>query len=448
MIQDMTKGNPFRLILLFTIPVFVGNLFQTFYNLVDSVIVGQFLGVNALAAVGGTGSLMFLVLGWVNGMTSGFSILIAQSFGAGDDKRLRHCVVMSVYLCAAMAVVMTGGLLVANESILQVMNTPQEILGDSASYVGVIYAGLAATFAYNMLAGISRALGDSRTPLYFLVLSSALNILLDLLLVAVLPLGVAGAGYATVIAQTVSAVLCFCYIRKRYEVLRITREDRAFSARSAGQLLGIGIPMALQFSITGLGTMVVQASLNLLGASYIAAVSAVNKIQNIVTQLFPSLGVTLATYVGQNVGAGNYRRIRQGVRHSLVLELVFSVAAAVFVYFAGDFFIRLFVQDPTGEIRGIARQMFHIVAWFYPPLGAIFLFRNALQGLGDGLVPMLGGVFELIARVGAIVLLAGPFGFTGICFSDPAAWVSALIPLIPVYFFRMRREERRTVRIR
>ena len=267
MIQDMTKGNPFRLILLFTIPVFVGNLFQTFYNLVDSVIVGQFLGVNALAAVGGTGSLMFLVLGWVNGMTSGFSILIAQSFGAGDDKRLRHCVVMSVYLCAAMAVVMTGGLLVANESILQVMNTPQEILGDSASYVGVIYAGLAATFAYNMLAGISRALGDSRTPLYFLVLSSALNILLDLLLVAVLPLGVAGAGYATVIAQTVSAVLCFCYIRKRYEVLRITREDRAFSARSAGQLLGIGIPMALQFSITGLGTMVVQASLNLLGAS-------------------------------------------------------------------------------------------------------------------------------------------------------------------------------------
>ena len=217
MTNDMTKGNPLKLIIMFTIPVLIGNIFQNFYNIVDSIIVGQFLGVDALAAVGTTGSINFLVIGWVSGMTSGFAILIAQSFGAGDHKRLRHYVAMSIYLCAAMAAVMTAGLLIANEPVLRLMNTPDNIFGDTRSYIAIIYAGLPVTIMYNMLAGTARSLGDSKTPLYFLILSSLLNIGLDLLFVAVLPLGVAGAAYATVLAQGVSAVLCFFYVRRHLD---------------------------------------------------------------------------------------------------------------------------------------------------------------------------------------------------------------------------------------
>lgn len=440
MTHDMTKGSPFKLILLFAIPVCIGNLFQHLYNLADSVIVGQLLGLNALAAVGTTGTLMFLVLGWIHGMTSGFSILIAQSYGAGDQKRLRHYIVMSGYLCLGMAVLMTGVLLLANEWILRLMNVPPDIFADTKAYVRAIYIGLTATFAYNMLAGIARAIGDSKTPLYFLILSSVLNVILDVLLVAVIPLGVAGAGYATVISQIVSAVLCFIYLKKKYDVFQLAQRECRFSGKSMLDMLKMGVPMALQFSITGAGTMVVQSSINLLGPAYIAAVSAVNKVQNIVIQLFPALGVTMATYVGQNAGAGQIGRIREGVRKALVLELLYSVVAAAVVYFFGAYFVGLFAADPTGSITRISREMFHILAWFYPPLGAIFIFRNALQGLGDSLIPMLGGIFELVARVIAVMLLAAPFGFIGICFTDPAAWVAALLPLIPVYIMRMRKE--------
>lgn len=439
MANDMTKGNPLRLIFLFMIPVFIGNLFQTFYNVVDSIIVGRFLGVNALAAVGTTGTLTFLVIGWVNGMTSGFGVMLAQSFGAGDKKRLRHYSVMSVYLCIIMAVLMTVGLLIGNSSILRMINTPDNIFRDTAGYIGIIYAGLPVTIAYNMLAGTARALGDSKTPLIFLVFSSVLNILLDLLFVAVLPFGVAGAAYATVIAQGVSAVLCFIYVWRQYEYLHPGKEDMAFSLGSAGRLLMMGIPMALQFSITAIGTMIVQSALNLLGSTYIAAYAAAGKIQNIIVQIFPSLGITMATYVGQNAGAGLTDRIRKGVGQTVIVSLCCSVVCFAITYFLGDSLVLLFVEDPTGEVRSIARQMFRISMWFYPFLGCIFIYRNALQGLGNGLVPMLGGVFELVARGLVIFFLAKPLGFIGICLCDPVAWVSALIPLVPVYILMMKK---------
>ncbi|HIS32941.1 MAG TPA: MATE family efflux transporter [Candidatus Limivivens intestinipullorum] len=437
--NDMTKGSPLRLIILFTIPVFIGNLFQNFYNLVDSIIVGQFLGVNALAAVGTTGTLTFLVIGWINGMTSGFAIMLAQSFGAGDEKKLRHYMSMSIYLCVAMAVLLTGGLLTANSAILRLINTPDNIFADTKSYIAVIYAGLPVTIAYNMLAGTCRALGDSRTPLIFLIISSLLNIVLDLLLVAVIPMGVAGAAYATVISQGVSAVLCFFYVKRKYKILGPDRESWRFSMRSVGNLIMMGMPMGLQFSITAIGTMMVQSSVNLLGATYIAAYSAAGKIQNIVVQLFPSLGMTLATYVGQNSGAGNYKRIRDGVRMTELICLGGSVICGVLIYFFGGEASRFFVTDTTGEVKQICDQLFHITAWFFPFLGTIFIYRNTLQGLGDGLVPMLGGVFELAARALLVSLLAPVYGFVGICLCDPGAWIAALIPLVPVYMRRMRK---------
>ena len=396
MAKNMTEGKPLKLILAFMFPVLCGNLFQNFYNIVDSMIVGRFLGVDALAAVGSTTSLNFLVVGWITGMTSGFGILISQAYGAKDEKRLRHYVAMSTYLCVILAIIMTTGLLLANGWILTTMNTPEKIYADTWKYIAIIYAGLPATILYNMLAAIARSLGDSKTPLVFLVLSSILNIGLDFLLVAVIPLGVSGAAYATVAAQAVSGVLCLVYVWKKYEIVHFGKEERAISLRSILKLLAMGVPMALQFSITAIGTMIVQSSLNLLGSMYIASYS---------------IGVTA----------------------------VYSIVIMVVAFFWLPSFVKIFVADPTGELRAIAEQMFHISLWFYFPLGLIFLYRNTLQGIGNGLVPMLGGVFELLARGLAVFLLFEPLQFTGICICDPAAWVSALIPLIPYYYWYVRK---------
>ena len=440
MIKDMTKGTPWKLIFFFMVPVCCGNIFQNFYNIVDSMIVGRFLGVEALAAVGSTGSINFLVIGWITGMTSGFGIQLSQAFGANDHKRLRHYLAMSVYLCIGLAVLMTGGLLLANGLILHWMNTPEDIFFNTKKYIGIIYAGLPVTILYNMLATIARALGDSKTPLYFLVLSSVLNIILDYVFVAILPFGVAGAAYATVLAQAVSAVLCLVYVWKKFTIIHYTKKDAIIKGNSIYNLLAMGIPMGLQFSITAIGTMIVHASLNTLGATYIAAYSATMKIQNIMIQIYPALGTAIATYTGQNYGAGEMKRIKQGVNACLIMEAIYSVFVMSLSWSILPMAVRIFAEDPTGELYMIACQMFRISMWFFFPLGSIFIYRNVLQGLGNGLVPMLGGVFELIARAFVVYVFFDSMQFIAICISDPAAWMSALIPLIPYYYWFMNRK--------
>ena len=440
MIKDMTKGTPWKLILAFMIPVCCGNVFQNFYNIVDSLIVGRFLGVEALAAVGSTGSINFLVIGWVVGMTSGFGIQLSQAFGANDEKRLKHYLAMSVYLSIGLAVFMTAGLLLANSSILQWMNTPDEIFFNTRKYIGIIYAGLPITILYNLLASVARSLGDSKTPLYFLILSSVLNIALDFLFVAVLPFGVAGAAYATVLAQAVSAVLCLMYVWKKFPMIHFTKKDAMIKGRSIYNLLAMGVPMGLQFSITAIGTMIVQASLNTLGATYIAAYSATMKIQNIMIQIYPALGTAIATYSGQNYGAGELKRINKGVNACLVIEAIYSIFVMAISWSLLPGMVRIFAEDPTGELQMIACQMFRISMWFFFPLGTIFIYRNVLQGLGNGFVPMLGGVFELFARAFVIYVLFDSMQFIAICISDPAAWMSALIPLIPYYYWFMNKK--------
>ena len=431
----MTIGKPWKLILGFMIPVCLGSIFQNFYNIVDSMIVGRFLGVDALAAVGSTGSIHFLVMGWISGITSGFGIQLSQAFGANDEKRLKHYTAMSVYLCIAIAVLMTVGLLTANTFILNWMNTPEQIFKDTAKYIGIIYAGLPVTILYNMLAAIARSLGDSKTPLYFLILSSVLNIALDLLFVAVLPCGVAGAAYATVLAQAVSAVLCLLYVWRKFPMIHYSAKDARIKMHSIYNLLAMGIPMGLQFSITAVGTMIVQASLNTLGSVYIAAYSATMKIQNIVITVYPSLGAAIATYSGQNYGAGKFERINKGVNACIVMEVIYSLFIMALSWSVFPMGVQIFAKDPTGELQMIASQMFRISMWFFIPLGIIFIYRNVLQGLGNGFVPMLGGIFELIARALVIKLIFDRLQFTAICISDPAAWVSALIPLIPYYYW-------------
>lgn len=439
MTNDMSRGNPARLIISFMLPVLAGNIFQQFYNVVDSVIVGQFLGVNALAAVGSTGSVVFLVWGLVTGLTSGFSVILAQQFGAGDKKGLCRYEGASVWLCGVIGILMTVILMLGLNPILRLMNTPDEIFGETRAYLGVLFAGILITFAYNMLAGMLRALGDSKTPLLFLVIASILNIVLDIVFILYCNTGVAGAAYATLIAQAVSALLCVRHIAKKYEILKISRQDIQCSVSSAKKLLNVGIPMGLQFSITAIGTMIVQAALNGLGPVYIAGFSAAGKIGNIATQPFPSLGVAMATYTGQNMGAGRYDRVKKGVSAGFAVCMVCSVITGAAVYLFGPYMMKIFASGDSGQMIEYGVEYLKISAWFYPPLSLIFLYRNTLQGLGDGLVPMLGGVFELAARFGAILVLAEPFGYTGICFSDPAAWVMALIPLVPVYYWRMKK---------
>lgn len=348
MAKNMTEGKPLKLILAFMFPVLCGNLFQNFYNIVDSMIVGRFLGVDALAAVGSTTSLNFLVVGWITGMTSGFGILISQAYGAKDEKRLRHYVAMSTYLCVILAIIMTTGLLLANGWILTTMNTPEKIYADTWKYIAIIYAGLPATILYNMLAAIARSLGDSKTPLVFLVLSSILNIGLDFLLVAVIPLGVSGAAYATVAAQAVSGVLCLVYVWKKYEIVHFGKEERAISLRSILKLLAMGVPMALQFSITAIGTMIVQSSLNLLGSMYIASYSATSKIQNIVMQVYMALGAALATYAGQNYGAGKVDRIQKRIECQYWRDCCLQYCH----YGRGIFLAAFFCQDICGRSNG------------------------------------------------------------------------------------------------
>lgn len=440
MTNDMTKGNPVRLILAFMIPTYLGNIFQQFYNLVDSIVAGRYIGVNALAAIGSTTSLIFLVIGWLNGITSGFAIMVAQSFGAKDYKKMRHFVAMSVILCLAFVVVMTAGLLVLNYPILRMMNVPDDIIGDTAAYMAIIYAGLLVTAAYNAFAAVLRALGDSKSPLYFLIISALVNVVLDVVFIVVFRMGVEGCAYATVIAQGISALLCLVYIVRKFEILKLGREDFRRDFAAMGQLLAMGVPMGLQFSITAIGTIIVQGAVNVFGAVYIAGFSAAGKIQSLVTSVFIAFGATIATYVGQNRGAGQMERIRQGVRSTQVMILIGSAFMFLIIHFFGEPLTYIFVDSSQTEVIAAAKLYFTTVAWCYPFLGSIFLYRNALQGLGYGFMPMMGGVFELIARsvVVAFVARAG-WGFVGTCASDPAAWVAALIPIVPFYFYKIKK---------
>lgn len=435
----MTVGKPSKLIIQFMIPMFLGNVFQQFYNVADSIVAGQFLGVQALAAIGSTGSLMFFVTGWMNGMSSGFAILVSQWFGAKKYDRMRHYVAMSVYLSIILSVLMTVGFLAANVPILRMMNYSPDIMPDVTAYMGIIYAGLIVTAAYNALAAFLRALGDSRSPLYFLIISAAINVVLDIVFIVYGGMGVDGCAYATVIAQAISALLCFIYIVKRYPILHLKREDFRISFRSWGRLLALGIPMALQFSITAIGTIIVQGAVNVYGEIYMAGFSAAGKLQNIIATVFSAFGATIATYVGQNRGAGKMDRVRQGVRTTQMMIIVYSVFAMAVVLLLGRYMMWIFVSPSETEVIDVAVLYFRTVFWCYPFLGSIFLYRNTLQGLGYGLVPMLGGVFELAARAAIVLLVAGHTSFVGVCLSDPAAWLSALIPLVPYYIYTMRK---------
>lgn len=437
MVKDMTGGTPWKLILSFSIPLLIGNIFQQLYSMVDTIIVGRFLGVQALAAVGSTGSLSFLVLGFLSGITSGFSVLVAQRFGAEDEKGLRHYVAMSVYLGVLISVILTALTIVFTSPVLRMMNTPEDIFEDAAIYIIVIFVGILPSMFYNLLAGVLRALGDSKTPLYFLIIASLLNIVLDLFFIVTLHTGVAGAAYATIISQAVSAILCLVYMIKKFPILRFRKEELQYSHQSAFQLMKVGIPMALQFSITAIGTMILQGAINSLGSTVVGAYTAACKAEQLATQPMVTFGTTMASYTGQNLGAGRMDRIRKGVRSCVVISCLFCILGSLIVVLGGGFLVSLFITGEQPEVMAYAREYLNTIAVFFIPLGLIFIYRNTLQGMGDGFMPMMAGVAELAMRAFVAFYLAGKLGYTGICLAGPIAWIGADVPLMVTYYWKM-----------
>lgn len=435
--RDMTTGSPARLIFFYAIPILIGNIFQQFYNMVDTIIVGRYLGKEALAGVGLTGPLSFLVLGFTIGITGGFSVVAAQRFGAKDEKGLKHSVATIIILCIIVTTIITIIALASTKPLLRLINTPEEVFTYSYQYISIIYAGIAATILYNMLAGLLRAVGDSRTPLYFLLIASILNVLLDLLFIIVFNMGVSGASLATIISQGVSGALCFIYIIKKYKILHVSKEDFWWDKKFAWKHMAIGLPMAFQFSITAIGVVVLQGALNLFGASKIAAYTAAVKVEQLVTQPAGTFGVTMANYAGQNLGAGKIDRIKDGVKKCAFITLGFSLFASFVLKFFGKYLAKMFISGSIEDASAIlesSQEYFNIALMFFPFLFLIFIFRNVLQGTGHSLIPLSAGVFELAARSITATILPGIIGFKGICFAGPFAWVSACVPLAIAYF--------------
>lgn len=438
--KDMTAGNPTKIILDFTFPIFIGNVFQQFYNMADTVIVGKFVGTKALAAVGSTGTIMFLILGFVLGMTAGFTVLTAQKFGAGDMKAMRQTVGGAAVLSILVTIVLTAGSMLFMKPLLHFMHTPADIFDDAYSYIMIICAGIAAQMLYNLLASVLRALGNSKVPLYFLILSALLNIVLDLVLIIVFHLGAPGAAYATVISQGVSGVLCLVYIVKKIPILHLEREDWKPKAHLLKIQLGIGIPMALQYSITAIGTMMVQTSLNLLGSGLVAAFTAASKIEQVVTQAYVALGTTMATYCAQNIGAGKVQRIRSGFRSATIMSFVYAVISGILIMTVGKYMTYLFVSGDVAEIMASVDIYLKCVGIFFIPLVVVNLYRNGIQGMGYGILPMMAGVAELVGRGIVAVIAAGKRSYVGVCLASPIAWIFAAALLIVMYFYIMKHD--------
>lgn len=437
--KDMTKGSPIRLILGFAIPLFFGMLFQQFYNLVDMIIVGRFLGASALAAVGATGSINFMIIGFCMGVCNGFAIPVAQKFGAKDEKQLRYYVANSVWLSIIFAVVMTVTVSLLCRNILVWMDTPADIFDASYAYIIVIFIGIPVTYLYNLLSGIMRSLGDSKSPLIFLVISSVLNIAFDVIAIAGMHLGVAGAAGATVLAQAISGVCCLIYLIKKFPILRVHGEEWRWRGHFVARLCSMGIPMGLQYSITAIGSVILQTAVNGLGSVVVASMTAGGKLSMFFCCPFDAFGSTMATYAGQNLGAGKLDRVTKGMVQCGFVAAGYSIVAAIVMILFGKSFALLFVDSTEVEIIRNVAKLLIINSLFFIPLALVNIIRFAIQGLGFGKLAIFAGVAEMVGRSIVGFGFVARFGFVAACLASPIAWILADIFLIPAYAYCIRK---------
>lgn len=434
MTKDLTSGSPMRLILGFTLPTLFGLLFQQFYNLVDAMIVGKLLGAQALGAVGATGSINFFVIGFCLGVCSGFAIPVAQRMGAKDYPQMRRYVANAAYLSALIALVLTVVTGIFCRDILTAMKTPADLFEGVNAYIFIIFMGIPAVFLYNLLASIIRSLGDSRTPVYFLALSAGLNIVLDLMFILWFQAGVAGAAAATVLSQAVSGIACLIYMVKKFPILRVTREERQPDWASCRSLCAMGLPMGLQYSITAIGSIVLQTSVNALGSIYVTAISTGTKVYQLLCCPFDAMGAAMATYCGQNVGAGRLDRLNQGVRSCSLLGLGYSAAALVAMLFLAPQCVMMFLSSAEPQLElllSLTTQYILTLTAFFFPLALVNILRFSIQGMGFSTLAILAGVLEMIARTVVGHFFVPSMGYTAACFASPAAWICADLFLIP-----------------
>lgn len=432
--KDMTTGSPMKHILTFAIPLFFGMLFQQMYNLVDTMIVGRFLGVEALAAVGATGSINFLIIGFCNGVCSGFSLPVAHRFGAKDYKALRKLWANSVWLSLIFSAVMTTLTVLLCRWILTAMRTPENIMEYSYAYIVIIFAGIPTTYLYNLTSGMLRALGNSRFPLIVLVISSVLNVALDLIFILCFHMGVAGAAYATVFSQLISGLICVIYIIKKVDMLRLKRDEWKWQKREILELCNAGVPMGLQYSITAIGSVILQSAVNTLGSNAVASVTAASKISMFIVCPFDAMGSTMATYGGQNAGGYKLDRLHKGLGSCVLLGAIYSAIALAIIKFAGPTLLTLFVDSGEVEIMTQAQRFLWINGLFYFPLALVNIVRFMIQGMGFGVFAITAGVLEMVARTLVGAFLVPYFGFDAACFASPLAWIFADAFLIPAYF--------------
>lgn len=447
-VKDLTQGNPMKLILGFAVPMLLGLLFQQFYSMVDAIVVGKWIGVGALASVGATSSINFMINGFCTGICTGFAIPVAQRFGAGDMKSMRKFVANIVWTAAVIGSILTVVVCLLCHNILAWMRTPADIIDGSYSYIFWIFLGIPVTILYNLVAGIIRALGDSTTPVVFLILAALLNIVLDIVSVVMIGTGVEGPAIATVISQAVSGVLCLIYMKKKFAILHMEEGEWSPDFRYIGTLLSSGVPMGLQYSITAIGSVILQASVNELGSAAVASVTAGGKVNLFFTCPFDALGGTMATWAGQNVGAGKPDRVHKGLMNALLLGAVYSVLACAFLSFFGKNVALLFLDSGEAEILTNAQTFLRVNSAAYLLLLCVNVFRFCIQGMGYSLFAILAGVFEMVARSIMGFGFVPKFGFFAVCFANPLAWLMADLFLIPAYALCLRRVKRRTQQFR
>ncbi len=435
MTKNLTEGRPLRLIIGFAIPMFLGMLFQQFYSMVDTVIVGKFLGVEQLAGVGATGPLNFMVIGFCTGLCSGFAIPVAQKFGAGEESELRRYVANCMWLCIAFSAVLTIVVVALCRLILVALNTPSNIFDYAYVYIVIIFAGIPCTILYNVLAAIIRSLGDSRTPVIFLAVSSGINIVLDLVFIVVFRMGVEGPALATVISQGVSGVICLWYVREKFEILKMSREELRPRSSYMYKLCYMGIPMGLQYSVTAIGSLIIQSAINSFGSSAVAGVTAAQKISMFITCPVESLGATMAPYSGQNMGAGKLERIKSGVIAASLCGFAASAVLFGVVALFGKQLPMLFLDEADEQVIGYAYQFLLTASSGYCLLTLVNVVRFSIQGMGFSVFAVTSGVLEMCARGLAGTVLVSRIGFTAICMAHVMAWIFADTFLIPAFFY-------------
>lgn len=436
--RNLTVGHPAKQIFLFSLPLLIGNLFQQFYNMADAFIVGRVLGSHALAAVGCTSGLIFLIVGFATGLTSGMSIITAQRFGANDDEGVKRSFAASLSIGMVVTIFLTIFGLLITRPLLVALHTPTEILEDAYRYIIVIIGFIGTCMLFNLTSNAMRAVGDGNSPLFFLIFACILNIVLDYILILPMGMGVRGAAVATVTAQLISGLLCIFYIHRKIPILRLEKEHFKLRKTDWWQHLRLGLPMGFQSSIIAIGTIVVQFALNNLGSQAVAAYTAAQKIDAFGILPLMSFGIAMATFVGQNHGANKPARIRQGIFQCSLMSIFFAILMGCIDIFWGDSLSALFLKDNLESIA-LSHEYLIINGACYSLLALLFVFRYSLQGLGYSFVPTLAGISELVMRCLSVVILAKFLGFAGACASNPLAWIGSLIFLVPALVQAVRR---------